>query len=199
MLSSAAASDISRNHSQSLFFTLPLELRNAIYILVLGIQRTELHLSRRDGKFQLSVCAGSDDDPESTRELEGADSGYSACAGRAMSQWGPHWKCEAYMLDSLEQGSLRPCSSLRYPFWPIFQTCEQIFYECRSCISRSTTLHISDLETANIFLRSSLNVLYPVHTLRFTFFLPPEFYQAAQNAMGIEGTDTLLEAGNEKE
>ena len=114
------------NYPRSLFFTLPLEIRYLIYGLILDGWEKELHLSRRNGKFQTSKCMGAEDDRESMREREGMNNNYAACGRRLASGWGPHWKCEDSLLASLEEDRLDSSSMLLAPCLPIFQTCHQL-------------------------------------------------------------------------
>lgn len=128
------------NSSGSPFFNVPIEIRTAIYALVLGgpdVWNRELHLSRHNNVFQLSPCLGEDDNRMHPRSDTGKwpepslDPGGLAttatCARRLRSPWGPHWRCEEQMLASLEQATPPNCITGPFgPFLPMFQVCRQM-------------------------------------------------------------------------
>lgn len=126
------------NHSRPPFLTVPIEIRTAIYALVLGgpeIWNRELHLSCHNNVFQLSPCLGMDENRMNSRTDSGEipddtyPHGYGevrVAARRLRSTWGPHWRCEEHMLASFERAASDGIPGLFGLFLPIFLVCRQM-------------------------------------------------------------------------
>ncbi|KAI1359525.1 hypothetical protein F5Y08DRAFT_319490 [Xylaria arbuscula] len=176
------------------FLSAPLEIRHAIYALILP-RAVHVFLSR--GRLRLSMCLDpnlGDDNHDGRERKPGTDTDTdhehrSKWARRLRSSWGPHWECE----ESVYGDCYLDVDSL-------ILLCKQVSLEVSDRLADIATINVTDLDTLDTLLRCDRSGvafdsrwLKNVRDLRLTFRLPLAFYRKLED--GEEEEEENMIAG----
>ncbi|KAI5920168.1 hypothetical protein F4810DRAFT_684280 [Camillea tinctor] len=168
------------NQDQSLFFRLPQEIRNAIYLEVWRAAGLSQHIiyhkdqshfchwpcisdfSTEDDR-QVALQEMRDRIPDSQIEKEPFQMPDSEWVSPLYSTWYNHWRCERKLFEALRamgediselptnNGPCRARATLS-PYLPMLLSCKRMYEECSQSIYENTTFVFTDVETIQNFV-----------------------------------------------
>ncbi|KAB5584815.1 hypothetical protein GE09DRAFT_4862 [Coniochaeta sp. 2T2.1] len=192
------------NQQQSPLFSLPLEIREAIYAYVFP-NDIAVHVSLKQGSVAITRCLA----PVSRGFLDGSERFPEDVLGdiprkaiwmrRVQSSWGPHWKCE--------ENAQRPAGNRKDPtgqatedseaITAILVVCRKIFTETCRVLSGKVVFHVTELDTL-VHLAENASVAHrpvspyaalsadarSIKNLAITLRLPLSFFLALEEYLG---------------
>ncbi|RYP90037.1 hypothetical protein DL770_003817 [Monosporascus sp. CRB-9-2] len=172
--------------AQSRLFSLPVELRQAIYDHIIPYA---VHLFQQDKNVTISACI----EPYPDRHLSGRERYFAGdwrtdatMARRLRSSWGPHWNCEEVArrtgVGHDDETTLTA----------ILATCKKMYTDILVFMSSTVTFNVTDLETLKWLVQrdqdSGLSHLLlaevcpsSLRQLSITLRLPRSFFKTLEN------------------
>ncbi|KAB5554875.1 hypothetical protein GE09DRAFT_142479 [Coniochaeta sp. 2T2.1] len=161
------------------FFTIPIELRRAVYAHLFDIpgQHIRYVVDGGDGvqHFRLTPCIAP---PVSDKRIRHGDErnpyprspdGFAPEGPlyfrRLLSSWGPHWMCEELACHFKEAGDLESMFPPSHDFSSALRVCKRMYSDLVEIVTTSTDFHVTDLQTLEALLGQ------PEHTpaIHFSF------------------------------
>ncbi|OIW26328.1 hypothetical protein CONLIGDRAFT_646505 [Coniochaeta ligniaria NRRL 30616] len=141
---------------QSPFFSLPPEVRDAIYTYILP---NAIHVFLREGKVAISTCM----DPEIAGFLTGREripseeelvgfgerSSQTVWARRLRSSWGPHWQCEEIAQRTTGHRNSGGGESVM----ATLLVCRRMFLDISKVLVSDVVYHVTDLNTLDYLVQ----------------------------------------------
>ncbi|RYP67238.1 hypothetical protein DL769_005815 [Monosporascus sp. CRB-8-3] len=186
--------------SQSRFFPMPIEIRQAIYAHIIP---SAVHLFLQQDKVAVSACI----EPCPERDLSGMERRSTGdwrtdaiMARRLRSSWGPHWKCEEVALGLGGSYADKMCDVARnVTMSAILAACKKMYTDILIFMVNTVTFHVTDLETFKYLVQrnqdSGLSHLFSegllpnfcpfLKQLNITLRLHLSFFKTPENAVAL--------------
>ncbi|RYP23576.1 hypothetical protein DL765_001090 [Monosporascus sp. GIB2] len=186
--------------SQSRFFSMPIEIRQAIYAHIIPYA---VHIFFQQDKVVVSACI--ELCPE--RDLSGFERRSTGdwrtdaiMARRLRSSWGPHWKCEEVALGIGDSYDDKMCDVAHdATMTAVLAVCKKMYTDILIFMVSTVTFNITDLETLEYLVQRnqdsglshpSSDGLLPkvcpfLKRLNLTLRLPLSFFKTPENGVAL--------------
>ncbi|RYP70894.1 hypothetical protein DL771_005144 [Monosporascus sp. 5C6A] len=186
--------------SQSRFFSMPIEIRQAIYAHIIP---DSVHLFLQQDKVAVSACI----EPCPERDLSGLDRRSTGdwrtdaiMARRLRSSWGPHWKCEEVALGIGDSYDDKMCDVARdVTMTAVLAVCKKMYTDILILMVSTVTFNVTDLETLEYLVQPnqdsglshpSSDGLLPkvcqfLKRLNITLRRPLSFFKTPENGVAL--------------
>lgn len=152
-----------KTHDQhsSLFFRLPPEIRDAVYLALVENAGFSQHIILHEDAEENN--SGQDKPPRfcswpctTEYDVEGNDNPHGLNNGCQKSRWHNHWRCESAMLQACAgEGQVDgPCRARRTPtgYLPMMLACRRMYWELSPVIYANTRFVFTDVVTYQMFM-----------------------------------------------
>ncbi|KAH8908291.1 hypothetical protein BR93DRAFT_925412 [Coniochaeta sp. PMI_546] len=148
--------------SESIFFSIPIELRLTVYAHLFNISGLHIRfVAGRDGarQFKLTPCAAPPITDEEDRDGTERDPRISIWdqmiyKRRLSSSWGSHWMCEdlAFYFQDCDKSMSEAESASSRNFSSTLRVCKKLYLELVNRVMTTTDFHVTDMQTLGALL-----------------------------------------------